>query len=112
MAGPENGNDVKLAAPGGWGLSVRGREGRETLVTLVLAVSLALLIVLVLRSLDRIEAGQLEQRTGRDAAVTEIARDHRALLCILALPQEARGHAVRSGDVCGYLLGGLRREDR
>jgi hypothetical protein len=69
------------------------------------AAALVLLGVVVVRGFERLETMAAEQRTGRESAVAGIARDHRELLCILAMDQSERKAAVRTGDVCGVLLG-------
>lgn len=102
-------NEVRATGPGGWGLTVRGREG---ILLLILAAAFGGLVWVNARGFARLENGIAEQRAGRIGAVSEIARDHRELLCLLALNQDERRAAVRGGDVCGFLFGTLRRPDR
>ena len=90
----------------------------------VWAVILTLMLVGVgWREFDRLDRSNT---TGRDDAVTALSQQHglilvatrdileanRSLLCLMALEQQDRRGAVRSGDVCGYLLGSPRREPR
>jgi hypothetical protein len=106
---PNSGNggvSVSVTAPGGGSVSVRGRD---TALILVILAALVWTVYATTRGFDRLETAAVEQRSGRQGAVAEIARDHRALLCILALPQEERKNALRAEDVCAWLLGSPTR---
>jgi hypothetical protein len=79
-------------------------------VLILFGAAVILLGVLVARGFDRLEQATGEAREGRLLAMALIARDHRDVLCMLAMDQAERKLAIQSGDVCGYVLGNLHRE--
>ena len=97
------------------------RNGSSTtaFVLLLLSVTLVALVILNYRGFQGIHVrldslasaqGQVLADTieGRSKAVASISTQHSDLLCMLALDPKERRVAVRSGDVCGFLLGGQK----
>lgn len=102
MPSPNN-DDVRVTTPGGFGLSI---HGRDTILILLLIGALAWTGYTTMRGFERMERVTTEQREARDIIVKAFSEEHREILCILALDQAERKTAVRSGNVCGFLLGG------
>jgi hypothetical protein len=107
--GDGNGLSLGVSGPGGWGGWVKGRD---TVLILVLIGALTWMVYVTLKGFERLETAAAEQRAGREGAVAAIALDHRDLLCMLAIDQADRKMAIRSGDVCGWIMGSRWRDDR
>ena len=102
-------NEIRATGPGGWGITIRGRE---TALLQILAAAFASIVWVNAKGFIRLEQMGAEAGAVRAIDVEKIARDHREVLCILALDREELKRAIRSGDVCDYLFGTGTRSRR
>jgi hypothetical protein len=82
---------VSFSAPGGWGVTARGRD-----------VTLIILVALMGAALGTINYAILQELRDTKVEHTALQQASDELVCMLALEQDDRLAAIRSGDICKY----------
>lgn len=108
----QSGNGVRVTGPGGWGIVASGPQVIQFLALIAVGIAICWINYAGFAALqDNLHTLSVDLRLARSDH-SEIQRGNRELTCILALEQDDRVAALRSGDACRYAMANARERPR